>query len=282
MRTTDPHELRILGSTVRYWVFHPDKPKTIVMVHGFRGTNHGLHDIIRVLPQYRIIIPDLPGFGHSTPMTEAPHDISGYTEFVRQFIASLALPEKPALLGHSFGSIITSSFAASHGDLIDRLIMINTIATPALKGPKAISSFGAKLYYRIGAKLPERMGNALLSSKIMVKATSVVLTKTKDKALKKDIHRHHLEHFSSFHNRNTLLEAFNASVAHNALEYAEHIRVPTLLIAGALDDIAPLEGQIQLQKALSDGRLAIVEHVGHLIHREAPQDAAEAISEFLN
>lgn len=282
MKTTDPQALHILGSDVRYWVFHPDKPKTIVMIHGFRGTNHGLHDIIRALPNYRIVIPDLPGFGESTPMAKTPHDISGYTEFVRQFIDELKLTEKPALLGHSFGSIITASFAAAHGDMIEKLILINAIATPALKGPRAISSFGAKLYYRIGAKLPERAGRALLSSKTMVKATSVVLTKTKDKALKKDIHRHHLRHFSSFHNRDTLLEAFNASINHNVSEYAEYIHVPTLLIAGALDDIAPVEGQIQLTKKLPDSRLVIVEHVGHLIHREAPSDAAEAISEFLN
>lgn len=282
MKTTDPHHLHILGSDVHYWVFHEDKPKTIVMIHGFRGTNHGLHDIIRVLPQYRIVIPDLPGFGQSTPMTEVPHDIAGYTEFVRRFISELKLAQKPALLGHSFGSIVTSSFAASHGHMIDKLIMINTIATPALKGPRAVSSFGAKLYYQVGAALPERLGRALLSSKAMVKATSVILTKTKDKALKKDIHRHHLQHFSSFQNRDTLLETFNASVSHNALDYAKHIQVPTLLIAGALDDIAPVEGQMKLAKTLPDGRLAIIQGVGHLIHREAPTDAAEAISEFLN
>lgn len=282
MRTTDPQKLRILGSDVHYWVFHEDKPKTIVMIHGFRGTHHGLYDIIRALPQYRIIIPDLPGFGQSTPMATSSHDIDGYVEFVRQFIEKLKLSEKPALLGHSFGSIVTSGFAAAHGSMIDKLILVNAIATPALKGPRALSSLGAKMYYQLGAKLPEKAGQKLLSSRAMVKVTSVVLTKTKDKALKKDIHRHHIQHFSSFHNRNTLLEAFNASISHNALEFAPYIHTPTLLVAGALDDIAPVEGQIQLAKTMPDARLAIVEHVGHLIHREAPADAAEAISEFLS
>jgi len=274
--------MRILGSDVHYWIFNPDQRQTIVMIHGFRGTNHGLHDIIRALPEYRIIIPDLPGFGTSTPMTEAPHDIAGYSEFVRQFIQRLNLTEKPALLGHSFGSIVTAHFAATHGELINKLIMINTIASPALKGPRAISSLGAKLYYRIGAKLPERAGRALLSSKAMVKATSVVLTKTKDKDLKKDIHRHHLEHFSSFQNRDTLLEAFNASISHTARDYAEHIHVPTLLIAGELDDIAPVAGQRALQRALPEGKLVVIPNVGHLVHREAPTQAAAAITEFLS
>lgn len=282
MRTTEPHTLQILGSTVNYWIFHEDKPHTIVMIHGFRGTNHGLHDIIRALPQYKIIIPDLPGFGQSTPMTEARHDIEGYGEFVRQFIAKLSLPEKPTLLGHSFGSIVTSYFAAIHAELIDKLIMVNTIASPALKGPRALSSLGAKLYYQLGAALPERPGRALLSSKTMVKATSVLLTKTKDKALRTDIHRHHLRHFSSFQTRDALLEAFNASTQHTAMDYAKDIHVPTLLIAGAKDDIAPMTGQLALTKALPESQLVIVEHVGHLIHREAPSEAAEAITEFLS
>lgn len=282
MRESEPYHLHILGSNVRYWVYNEDKPQTIVMIHGFRGTHHGLHDIIRALPEYRIIIPDLPGFGDSTPMNDEPHDISGYTKFVTQFVHHMHFKEKPALLGHSFGSIIAASVAASSPELFNKLILINAIASPALKGPRKIGSLGAKVYYRLGASLPERAGRALLSSRSMVKLTSMLLTKTKDKALQADIHRHHLRHFSSFQTRQALLEAFNASIEHTATDFATTIHIPTLLIAGAADDIAPLKGQLTLEQLLPEARLVVIQQVGHLIHREAPKEAAEAIIDFLS
>ena len=281
MRESEPFHLHILGSNVHYWIYNEDKPHTIIMVHGFRGTHHGLQDIIRALPEYRIVIPDLPGFGDSTPMTEQPHNIAGYTAFVTEFVRQMHCDGKPALLGHSFGSIIAADVVASEPQLFDKLILINAIATPAMKGPRKVGSLGARLYYQIGASLPEKVGRKLLASPSVVKLTSIMLTKTKDKALRADIHRQHRQHFSSFQTRGALLEAFNASISHTATEYAPGIHLPTLLIAGAIDDIAPLKGQFELERLLPDGRLIVIQNVGHLIHREAPKEAAEAIREFL-
>jgi pimeloyl-ACP methyl ester carboxylesterase len=282
MIETTPHRHRIFGSEVNYWIYNPTKHRTIVMVHGFRGTHHGLHDIIAQLPDYQIIIPDIPGFGESTPMSERRHDIDGYGDFFAKFIEKLDLKEKPALLGHSFGSIVAARVAAHRPELFTKLILVNAIASPALKGPRTIFSHGAKFYYRIGAALPESVGRAFLSNPLMVRATSELLTKTKNKALKKDIHRHHLEHFSSFQDRKALLEAFNASVGHTALDYAADITAPTLLIAGDADDIAPLKGQYELEAKLPDARLVVLPNIGHLIHREGPKEAAEAIDRFLS
>ena len=281
MRESEPFHLHILGSDVRYWVYNDDKPQTILMVHGFRGTHHGLHDVIRALPDFRIVIPDLPGFGESTPMSQ-PHNIEGYTKFVLEFTRQMKFTEKPALLGHSFGSIVAASVAAAEPELFDKLILVNAIASPALKGPRKIGSLGAKFYYQIGAALPEKPGRKLLSSRTMVKLTSLMLAKTKDKALKADIHRHHLQHFSSFQTRQALLESFDASIEHTATEFALSIHMPTLLIAGAIDDIAPLKGQYELERLLPDARLIVIQDVGHLIHREAPKQAAEAITQFLS
>jgi pimeloyl-ACP methyl ester carboxylesterase len=281
MREPKPFHQHILGSDVRYWAYNNEKPHTILMVHGFRGTHHGLHDIIRALPDYHIVIPDLPGFGNSTPMNIA-HDIHGYSQFVQQFTQQLRLGSKLTLLGHSFGSIVAASVVTQNPDMFDQLILINPIAAPALKGPRTALSYGAKLYYQLGAALPEKSGRKLLSSKAVVQLTSTMLAKTKDKALRADIHRHHHRHFSSFQTRQALLESFDASTRHTVMEYAPRIHIPTLLIAGAIDDIAPLKGQLELERLLPSARLVVIQDVGHLIHREAPKEAAEAIREFLS
>ena len=57
--------------------------------------------------------------------------------------------------------------------------------------------------------------------------------------------------------------------------------MPTLLVVGELDNIAPLEGQRHLAELLPDSELVILDGVGHLVHYEKPAEAAAAIRRFL-
>lgn len=271
--------IKILGSSVKYWIFNADKPKTIVMVHGFRGTHHGLQLIINRLPEYKIIIPDLPGFGESTPMT-SEHNVDTYCDFLKLFIAEVA-PKKPYLLGHSFGSIIVSHFAAKNPTAIKKLILVNAIAEPALKGPQKIATKAAIFYYWLGQKLPQKAGEKMLRSRLVIFGASKLMTTTKDKVLQQFIHENHLKYFSTFQDRNTLREAFEASTKNTASDKADTIKVPTLLIAGELDKIAPLKGQHKLVSLIPDSQLVVFK-AGHLIHHEAPTEAANSIRSFLS
>lgn len=276
---TEQH-IQIYGSNVCYWVYNPKKTDVIVMVHGFRGTHHGLEEIIKNLPEFKIIIPDLPGFGQSTPMTNYLHDIVGYSNFVQQFIKQVA-PNKPTLLGHSFGSIVATHVASAKPQLINKLILVNAIATPALKGPQQIFTQIALAYYWLGQKLPKKPGTALLASRTITLGSSILMAKTKDKQLRKHIHQSHLAHFSQFQNREVLGQSFKASISNTATDFAKQVNTPTLLIAGEIDDIAPVKGQYVLEKTIPNARLVTIAGVGHLIHHEAPKQAARTIEEFL-
>lgn len=249
------------------------------MIHGFRGDHHGLEDIIRELPaHYRVIVPDLPGFGESSEFT-GQHSIENYTKFLHDFIAKVT-DQPPVLLGHSFGSILAAHYAAEYPKTITKLILVNPIASPALKGRKAIFSHLTVLYYWLGNKLPARAGYKLLSSKAIVLTMSALLAKTKDKTLRRKIHRGHLAHFSSFQSRRVVMESFKASVSHTATEKADKITMPTLMIVGEIDDIAPLSAQKQLHQKIAGSQLVIAPRVGHLVHHEAPAIAAAAIATF--
>ena len=124
-------ELTLRGSRTSYWTYgNPDAATTIVVVHGFRGDHHGLEPIIGQLGEYRLIAPDLPGFGESEPLA-GRHDIDGYARWLRDFVAAVGTGA-PALLGHSFGSIIVAAALAA-GQPSGAVILINPIAAPALK-----------------------------------------------------------------------------------------------------------------------------------------------------
>jgi pimeloyl-ACP methyl ester carboxylesterase len=274
-------ETSILGSTTRYWVYGPDDAKmTIVIAHGYRGEHHGLEPVIAHLPGYRFISPDLPGFGESTPLTERPHSIEGYSDWLNAFVDDLGLRGTAVILGHSFGTIITSAAIAS-GLPTPALVLVNPIAMPGVKGPRPFATGITVAYYRTAARLPERLGFALLNNWLVVQFMSSSLVKTKDKALRKWIHREHHTFFNRFSDRDTVVEAFDASISTDVSRFASDIAVPTLLVAAELDDITPVSAQYVLQRSFPDARLRVLGGVGHLIHYERPGEAAEAIRDFL-
>lgn len=275
-------EVAILGSETRYWVYGPeDAETTIVVVHGYRGEHHGLEPIVAHLPEYRFISADLPGFGESTPLKDQSHSIDGYAAWLDAFMAALEVRGTAVVLGHSFGTIVASS-AVANGLQTPALILVNPIAMPGAKGPRPIATAVTVLYYRVAAKLPRRLGRALLNNWLVVQFMSSSLVKTKDKALRKWIHREHHTFFSRFSDRDTVVEAFDASVSADVSQFAPEIAVPTLLVAAQLDDITPVSAQYTLQRMFPDARLRVLGGVGHLIHYEVPDLAADAIRDFLD
>lgn len=270
------------GAETRYWDYgDQDASTTIVMVHGFRGDHHGLEPVVAQLSGFRIIAPDLPGFGASAPFPEADHSVEGYAAWLGRFIEELHLSGRVVLLGHSFGSIVSSA-AVAGGLRPDDLVLVNPIAAPALQGPRGVLTRLAVFYYWSSAKLPKRLGFAFLRNKGVVRIMSVAMSKTKDPALRRWIHAQHDQYFSAFADRDVVLESFTASVSHDVSEYAERIPSRTLLIAAERDDITPVAAQFTLAERFADAQLHVIPSVGHLIHYEEPQDAAERLTAFLD
>lgn len=255
----------------------PQKP-TLIMIHGFRGTHHGLLLIAKKLKGFNIIIPDLPGFGRGPTLKK--YDLESYVKWLHDFIEKQNLPTTPILFGHSFGSIICAAYAKEYPRSIQKLILVNPIGGPALEGPSKIMTKLAVTYYKIGTKLPEKMAHKWLASKTIVRVMSVTMAKTHDKGLRTYIHHQHDQYFSRFHSPQSVLEGFTTSISHNVSDFAKHIPVDTLLIAGSLDDITPLSDQYGLVKKFKNGRLKVITNVGHLTHYETPEKVAELVQAF--
>jgi len=271
----------VLGSDTRYWTYGADDAElTIIAVHGFRGEHHGLEPVVAHLPQYRVIMPDLPGFGESTPLTEVDHSIEGYSAWLSGFVEALALETPAVILGHSFGSIVVSA-AVARGLETPRLILINPIAAPALSGPKAFLTWLTVQYYRASAALPEKAGLALLGNPAIVRFTSLAMVTTRDPALRRWIHGQHDTYFSRYSDRQTVLAGFQTSISNDVSTAASAITIPTLLIAADHDPITSVRALYRLEGLFADSELVMLEGVGHLIHYERPREAAEAITGFL-
>lgn len=274
-------EVTLDGTRTAYWVYgehHDNGERVLVALHGLRGTHHGLLPVVARLEGIRVVVPDLPGFGESAPLEVGAHDVAGYAAWARHFVTAVA-PEA-VLLGHSFGSVVAAA-AVSVGLPVRALVLVNPIAARALAGPRTASRTATVRYHRLAGVLPERTGMALLRSRIITRMASGAMVTTPDPALRAWIHAEHDRHFNRFADRRVLLEAFSAAVAHDVGEYAAAVSAPTLLLAGALDDIAPLAAQHRLAARFADARLVVIAGTGHLAHYEAPASIARAITAFV-
>lgn len=273
--------IKLPQGTVHYWVYNADKKPTILMIHGFRGTHHGLEKVIAELPDFRIIVPDLPGFGASKPMKDLEHTIKNYSVMLRHFIKNLEL-KKPIIFGHSMGTIIAADMIANDPALADRAVFVNPIAARPTAGLGVIKiAPGIAYHYLAGRYLPERLGSAILRNKQLFLIGSASMTKTKDKELRKWIHWNHVTYMKMFSDRKTLLQAYDSSSTTTIADYSASLDLPILMIAGKKDAIAPIKSQRKLVNELKNATLIELDNVGHIIHYEKPAEAGQAIRDFL-
>jgi pimeloyl-ACP methyl ester carboxylesterase len=137
----------------------------VLFVHGFRGDHHGLLGVAGALPEARFVLPDLPGFGKTRPLSDK-HSIENYSSWLVDFVDKAGPFD--AVLAHSFGTLVLSR-ALADGLVADRVLLQNPITTTQKGG--LINSI-ADAYYELGKK----PGSNLLRSQLVVRGMSVALT----------------------------------------------------------------------------------------------------------
>lgn len=273
---------RLFGSATRVFTYRaaPEQSRGVLLaVHGFRGDHHGLDRIIAQLPGYTVVVPDLPGFGGSSSMTQAPHDVEGYARMLDVLADQLQLGPATHLLGHSFGSIIAARLAAGRG--FASLSLLNPISEPALESSQALLARVTSGYYALCAALPSGIGEPLLRSKLFTDSMSLVMTKSRDPQMRRYVREQHRAYFGGFHSRDTLAEAYLASISHTVGEYSRGIGIPTLMVGGQQDELGSPATQEALRATFADARLLMLPDVGHLIHYEKAPETAAAVRRFL-
>ena len=275
------HTAEIDGNLCVYYEYpsigHSDK--TLVMIHGYRGNHRGLQAIAAGLNKYRVIIPDLPGFGESEPL-KTTHSIQAYSDWLYKFLGVLQLTDKAHLMGHSFGSLVVGFYSTRHTPI--SVSLVNPVSSPALEGQRAALTNLTKLYYSLASALPNALGQWLLRSKLAVMVMSVVMAKTKQRTLRRWIHRQHLSNFSDFASVEVATEGYEASISMDLSKLAGLISSPVLVVAATLDDITDIESQRRVSELYPNSTYREIPGVGHLVHYEAPDQAARFITEFLD
>src|SRR3984957_7193163 len=121
-----PHTIQANGIRQHYLDAGHGPP--IVLLHGFPETNYAWrHQIPALAPRYRVIAPDLRGYGN-TDKPASGYDKRTMALQLGELLKKLGIG-KIALVGHDRGARVATRFAKDHSRLLDRLVVMDNVPT---------------------------------------------------------------------------------------------------------------------------------------------------------
>ena len=122
---------RVEGRRAAYGVAGSGRP--LLFLHGW-GLGHRSYR--RALTRMvgagvRVWAPAMPGFGGTADLPPEDVSLAGYAQWVADFVRAVDVPTPLVLVGHSFGGGVAIQTAHDHPDLVDRLVVVNSIGGSA-------------------------------------------------------------------------------------------------------------------------------------------------------
>jgi 2-succinyl-6-hydroxy-2,4-cyclohexadiene-1-carboxylate synthase len=106
-----------------------NNPEVILFLHGFTGSSRDFFSLPQeIIANYRCLIPDLAGHGHTLVREEAvSFETQGQIDLLERWLQSLNV-NKCHLFGYSMGGRLALQLATNKSHLIRSLILVSTTA----------------------------------------------------------------------------------------------------------------------------------------------------------
>ena len=100
--------------------------ETVILIHGFADSKTG-HLMVanKLLSNYRVLIPDLPGFGENHRIHQTTYSISLLSEKIIELLHEKAL-KNVHVLGNSLGGAVAMDIASRKPELVKSLILVGS------------------------------------------------------------------------------------------------------------------------------------------------------------
>ena len=250
--------------------FDGGKGEPLVFLHGFpfdqrlyRSSSQPLTD------SYRVIIPDLPGFGESRfrpGFVPNRFEMSEYADGLAELLDKLG-ESKALVCGLSMGGYIAMQFFRRHLDRLSGLIFCDTRSTPDSPVASKKRSLLADSVYQTGVRpLAAQMIPSLLSPTTLSSNQEIVIFLT--------------EMISEQDPSGVAAAARGMAVRDDSTAYLKEITVPTLFLAGEHDQISPPQVMREMAEAVADSEFLTVPDSGHLPPLENPAFFTKAVRRF--
>jgi len=232
--------------------------RPVVCLHGNTGSRRWFERVMEATG-CRVIAPDLPGFGESEALPDAP-DIARYADAAADFIHALRLTGT-VLVGHSLGGAVAMSVAVRSPDLLGGLVLVDSAPPSGFPTPEArhplierMRTDRELLAAALRATVPA-LGDEQFFSRLVDDATRMARPAWIGNAL--------------------------ALGAFSCVRECGVFSKPVLVVWGRRDVIVTEEMARETAQAFPRGRFMVLDHVGHSPPVEDPPGFVRALVSFV-
>jgi 3-oxoadipate enol-lactonase len=257
--------------TIAYLDSAPGKTdlRTYVLLHAFPIGANLWEPQIRSIPSgWRLITPDLRGFGGSTeldPVTGA--SMSDYADDVATLLDELKIT-RAVIGGASMGGYAALAFLQLAGDRVDGLVLANTRA--------GADSPESRANRRNMLALLDREGPSGVAREMMPKLLGKTTRETNPE-IEANVRRL-IKQQSTIGIRSAIQRMMHRP---DSMPLLNKTKVPTLVITGDEDELIPVDESRSMAAAVPGSTLVIIPKAGHLANLEQPDAFNHALNAFL-
>jgi len=242
---------------------NPDGPP-VLLVHAFPAS-HALweHQIATLGQRYRLIRPDLRGFGQS-PMAEPGFGMQAYAGDLLRLLDRLGI-ERVNYAGISMGGMVGQVFTLAHPERVQSLALcMATSVVPADTPPGGDPAYAicARLF-RPAAERAEREGMEPIVAMCLDRWFTPAFQSSAPAQRVGEIVRRNLP--------KAYRGGVEAMTAFDVTDRLPEIAQPTLVLPAALDPCTPLRCSEEIAARIPDSRLEVIDNARHIAIVERPE-----------
>lgn len=238
----------------------------LLLLHGFGTDKDNFTRVARWLtPHYRVIAPDLVGFGESAHLPQADYHYAAQAQRVHAFAQALGLTQVH-LGGNSMGGAVALSYAAQYPREVGSLWLLDTAGVAGAPPSELVKLLTS------GAR------NPLLVTKESDFPALVKFTMSDPPYLPGLV----MDTLARARIANQALErtVFQQIATDSVSDAIKGLPTPTLIVWGAEDRVLSPGTVPLLQALLPHAQAIVMPHVGHAPMIEQPQQSAEDYLHF--
>ena len=244
----------------------------LLLLHGVPGSSHTWQKVgIKIASRFRVIIPDLMGFGASDAPSDDEFFLEAQAKAVRGLLNYLQI-KRLYLGGHDFGASVAVTLMRLYPELDVRGLILS--ATNLFTDTQIPFPHGMARWPVLNSLFAWGMAGNRLGIRMLYESAA----HNKEEAIWRDF-RQHLNGGSLKLTRRILQHSFaDFQSNYAAIEAAlTEIECPTLLLWGDEDPFFTVAVGERVRATLPDALLKVYAYTGHFVPEERPLESAEDI-----
>jgi pimeloyl-ACP methyl ester carboxylesterase len=241
---------------------------TIIMVHGFGANKYTWLKFAKYFtPDYRVIIPDLPGFGDSSKPQDKNYSNTSQVERLNLFAKELKLT-KFHIVGNSMGGAIAGNYAATYPEMVNTLALFDSSGVKAPVKSELIA-------------LLEKGINPLIVKDVNDYDRYLEFVFVKPPQWPSSIKEYLAERAVEAGPLNKKIFKDMMPEALILQSKLNKITAPTLIVWGDSDKVISISSVPIFEKNIKNSKSVIIKECGHATMMEKPEETASVYQDFL-